>query len=190
MLNPMHIAPWQLDQVAGIWDQHAAKALGWRIFTLGKAGSKPKACKRLTAILLSNRNHLQCRGGADLDELFDAFSAQLLVSLIHVEAQGVEVVNSKLDAHYSIRMTFWVFIRDLANLAALSNEALGRHPDAADQDKARRDAKATMLKAFQSEVTDWISHMAYLSRDDNAKLAMALAAARRALAIAEDELSD
>ena len=31
--------------------------------------------------------------------------------------------------------------------------------------------------------------MAYVSRDDNARLAMALAAARRALAIAEDELS-
>ena len=185
----MHVAPWQLDQVASIWDQHAAQPLGWRVFTLGKAGSKPKACKRLTAILLSNRQHLHCRSSANLDELFDAFSAQLLVSLVHIQAQGVEVVNSKLDAHYSVRMTFWVFIRDLANLAALSNEALGRHPGADDQDKARRDAKAKLLRDFQTEITDWISHMAYVSRDDNARLAMALAAARRALAIAEDELS-
>ena len=171
------VAPWQIDEAITLWNTHAAKALGWRVYTDGKAGSRPRSIKRLSIIL--------DRAGYS----FERFSAELLVALIHIQEQGVEVVNAKLNAHYGIRITFWTFVRDLDNIHALSNQALGRDPAAEDQDKARRDAKATLLRDFQGEVTAWVEQMAYRSGDDNGKLTAALAAARRALAIAEDELS-
>lgn len=170
------IAPWQLDAIAALWDEHS-KPMGFRSFTLGKAGSKPRACKRLAVIL--DKHHLS------IEEL----EANLLVALIYMQDQGLDRIKQVTGAELNARLTFWRFIDPPDNLIALSNLALNRDPTADDQDKARRDAKAKLLRDFQTEITSWIEHMAYLSRDDNQKLAAALAAARRALAIAEDELS-
>jgi hypothetical protein len=180
------IAPWTLDAIAAIWDEHGAKALGFRVFTLGKAGSKPRACKRLAVILQQNR---QILGGGDTDRLADSLQANLLVALIYLQDHGLERAKQVTGTEYSARLTFWRFIDPPDNLIALSNQALGRDPAADDQDKARRDTKAKLLRDFQGEVTAWVERAAYRSGDDNSKLTAALAAARRALAIAEDELS-
>ena len=182
----MSIAPWTLDAIAAIWDEHGAKALGFRVFTLGKAGSKPRACKRLAVIL---DKHRQILGGGDTDRLADSLQANLLVSLIYLQDHGLDRAKQVTGTEYNARLTFWRFVDPPTNLVALSNQALGRDPAADDQDKARRDTKAKLLRDFQSEVTAWVERAAYRSGDDNAKLTAALAAARRALAIAEDELS-
>ena len=184
----MSIAPWTLDAIAAIWDEHGAKALGFRVFTLGKAGSKPRACKRLTAILLSNQKHLECHRNADLEDLADSFQAQLLVALVHIKQQGIDAVNAKLDTHYNIRMTFWVFVRDLANIKALSNAALGRTPEIEAADHQRRKEKAQAIQAFKHDVDDFIAQVVRLSGDNPGKLTAALAAARHGLLLAEDTL--
>ena len=171
------IAPWEMDAVIAIWNEHAAKALGWRIYTDGKAGSRPRSLRRLGVIL--DKSHTTV----------EAFKAELLVALIYIQQQGAETVNRTLGSRYDLRMTFWTFIRDLNNVRTLADAALNRTPAVIAQQQDWRQQKRQLLEAFKADVAGFIETAVYRSGSDLDKLQLALHAARTGLVNAEDLLS-
>lgn len=169
------VMPWELDNVISLWNTLAAKGLGWRSYTDGKANSRPRSLRRLGVIL--------SRANSDIE----TFTAELTAALVYIQEEGTETVNKRLNQQYGLKMTFWTFCRDLNNITHLSNLALNRTPyGVQDQEKARKDTKAELLRSFEVELREWTAFMAYRSGDDTAALEDALAAARAVMASAED----
>lgn len=174
----VEVTPWEMESIISIWNALAADGLGWRSYTDGKANSRPRSLKRLGVVL--DKAHTTV----------EEFTAELTAALVYIQEQGTETINQRLNSRYDLRITFWTFCRDLKNVRHLANLALNRTPDVQDQDKARKDQKAELLRSFETELTDWIHLMAYKSADDTAALERALETARAALAAAEDALND
>ena len=170
------VAPWELERIGQLWD-NLSRPMSFRAFTLGKAGSMGRACRRLGVIL--DKHHLS------IEEL----EANLTVALVYISDQGLDRVNQVTGGNLNARLTFWRFIDPPDNLQHLANLALNRTPDVNDQDKARRDQKADLLQSFEAELKEWVSFMAYRSGDSNAALEQAIETARDAMAKAEDQLS-
>ena len=64
--------PWVPEQeIAPIWDEYGAKRLGFRVFTLGKAGSKAKAATRLSILLRENAFLLGGSRHSEVDQLLE-----------------------------------------------------------------------------------------------------------------------
>lgn len=172
------VMPWELDNVISLWNTLAAQGLGWRSYTDGKANSRPRSLRRLGVIL--------SRANTTVEE----FTAELTAALVYIQEEGTETVNKRLNQQYGLKMTFWTFCRDLNNITHLANLALNRTPDVQDQEKARKDTKAELLRSFEAELREWTAFMAYRSGDDTAALEAAIEAARSVMASAEDACSD
>lgn len=77
--------PWVPEQeIAPIWDEYGAKRLGFRVFTLGKAGSKAKAATRLSILLRENAPLLGGSRHSDVDQLLEEFAGQLQFALLQI----------------------------------------------------------------------------------------------------------
>jgi septum formation topological specificity factor MinE len=172
------LAPWEMDSIISTWNEHGAKALGFRVYTDGKAGSRPRSARRLAVILSKHRTNLQ------------ELEANLLVALVYMQQQGLERIKQVTGSEINARLTFWRFIDPPDNLRALADAALGRTPAVIAEQQAWRDQKRQMLDEFKAEVSDFIEQAVRLSGSDLEKLHRALHEARTGLANAEDALSD
>ena len=167
--------PWEMENIISTWNSLAAEGLGWRSYTDGKANSRPRSLRRLGVIL------------DKADTTVEEFTAELTTALVYIQQEGTETVNQRLGKQYNLRITFWRFASPPDAIKHLSELALGRTAAVKDQDKARRDQKAELLRDFETELKEWVGFMAYRSRD-NAALEQALEAARGVMAAAESEL--
>ena len=187
------LEPWVIDEVARIWDEHS-KPLKFRAFSVGKSGSKPKAAKRLSAVLYENVEWLGGSSKTDIEVLLDTFITKLIASLTYVEWEGIDKVNEHLERPLSIALGFWQFTRpDLKNIHWLACFHWGLDPVAQlEADKERRIGKAEILSEWRADLNEHMRRMAYMSGSDdasNARLKAALDEARKAMAEAEDEIS-
>ena len=182
------LPPWVLQRTIDIWNTYSAP-LKLRKFSHGKTGNAARSAKRLTAILLDNATLLGMGRHRDLEDIADAFDATLQVALVAMQSQGLDAINTKLNAQYTISLGFWQFTRpDLKNIVTIANAALGRTPEIEAADHQRRKEKAQAIQAFKHDVDDFISQVVRLSGDNPGKLTAALAAARQGLLLAEDTL--
>jgi len=174
----MDLAPYQLDSIINTWNQHGSKALGFRVYTDGKANSRPRSARRLAVILSKHRTTLQ------------QLEANLLVALVHLQEHGIERAKQVTGNELNVRLTFWRFIDPPDNLIALADAALGRTPAVIAQQQHWRQQKRQLIDEFKDDVATFIEQAVYLSGADLAKLSQALHEARTGMANAEDVLSD
>jgi hypothetical protein len=174
----MDLAPYQLDSIINTWNQHGSKALGFRIYTDGKANSRPRSARRLAVILSKHRLSLQ------------QLEANLLVALVYIQEQGLDRIKQVTGSELSARLTFWRFIDPPDNLTALADAALGRTPAVIAQQQHWRQEKRQLIDDFKDDVATFIEQAVYLSGSDLDKLSQALHEARTGLANAEDVLGD
>ena len=184
--------PWSLDQVERLWNDHAAKPLGFRTWTAGKSNSRSKAATRLSYILRDNAQWLNGSRRTDIDVLFEEFLGQLQLSLIRIQQQGIERINEQTGAEMNARLTFWRYLDpDLRAMKALSDAQLGITDQDNIQDLQRRKRKAELLREFNDEVKRFTKKAAYVvgsGSDSNQRLEQALELARQALMRAEEDL--
>jgi len=178
MLDPMDLAPYQLDSIIDTWNQHGSKALGFRIYTDGKANSRPRSARRLSVILSKHRTTLQ------------ELEANLLVALVYMQEQGFDRIKQVTGGELNARLTFWRFIDPPNNLIALADAALGRTPAVIAEQQHWKQQKRQLIDEFKADVATFIEQAVYLSGADLGKLSQALHEARTGLANAEDVLGD
>jgi hypothetical protein len=186
------LLPWALDDsVIATWNRYGSQELGFRVYTDGKANSRPKAAARLTYILRDNAHLLGGSKRSDIEWLLDSFDSQLMFSLLYIKQQGTVEVARKLGSAIDARLTFWSYTRDCRAMKTLSDLYLGRAAVDDIVDLQRRQRKAELLREFSSDVKEFARRAAYLSGSDehsNQRLEQALELARQALAQAEDDL--
>ena len=145
--------PWALDTVESTWNRLGAEALGFRVWTAGKANSRSKAAARLTYILRDNAHWLGGSRHTDVDVLLESFIAHLMASLIGIKQQGIERINEQTGSEMNARLTFWRYLDpDLRAMKHLSDQQLGITDQDNVEDIQRRRDKATLLREFASEV--------------------------------------
>jgi len=172
------LAPHQLDSIISTWNEHGSKALGFRVYTDGKAGSRPRSARRLAVILSKHRTTLQ------------ELEANLLVALVYLGQHGLQRAKQVTGSELNARLTFWRFIDPPDNLRALADAALGRTPAVIAEQQHWRQQKRQLIDEFKADVAAFIEQAVYLSGSDLGKLSQALHEARTGLANAEDALND
>jgi hypothetical protein len=172
------IAPWEMDSIISTWNEHGSKALGFRVYTDGKANSRPRSARRLAVILSKHRTTLQ------------ELEANLLVALVYMQEQGLDRIKQVTGSEINARLTFWRFIDPPDNLTALADAALGRTPAVIAEQQHWRQQKRQLIDEFKADVATFIEQAVYLSGSDLDALHRALHEARTGLANAEDVLGD
>ena len=185
------LCPWVIDDISKTWDTYKPAKL--RVFSLGKSGSKPKAAKRLSLILLDNAEWLGGSPKTDIEVLYDNFDSKLIAALKYLEWVGLQTASEQLGlaAPLNINMGFWSFCRpSLQHIHHLACLHWGRDPvEALETDKKRRSEKATILAEWKAELNAHLHRLAYSSSSDdlsNARLKAAINKAKRVMAEAED----
>ena len=188
--------PWWFDrEVVDVWN-HLMCTPPLKFRTFQDKRNRFDSRRRISKIIIDNAQYLDGTKRTDRDVLHERFSFVFHSALTYVRSSWDEDADALevLGARYPITMGIWQFLRpDLSNLVHLDGLKCGE-PDALaqlEQDKARRQEKAKIIKAFQSQLDEFIQKCAYTvgsDDDSNKRLRQVFDVACEGLADAEEQL--
>ena len=188
--------PWWFErEVVDVWNGLMTRP-PLRFRTFQHKRNQFDSRRRVSQLIVNNAALLGGSRKTNPDVLHERFAFILHSALTYVrnswdeDADALEVLGAK----YPITMGFWQFTRpDLQNIVHLDGLNCGE-PDALaqlEQDKARRQEKAQIIKAFQSQLDEFIQKCAYTvgsDDDSNKRLRQVFDVACEGLADAEEQL--